>query len=369
MKKKKQLLSRLEKQNKLKEQNSVSSSRSHSFNNYKIQASQIISDSDSNSGSQNSQELKDQIDNNINNSIIMKKLKLTSRESTNLERKFSNNQNVIHTIPQSKSYTNLQIQTQKSKKNSSKEKIELKTPLEQSQLDKKMSFIQQNKILVKESFEQFKLEQSKLNQRGQNNGDLNCQLKNQIRSQSKKKTQKIKIVSELQQRKQQILNLENQNTEKIEDQILSTFYPNYQVKREIQDEKQIQWLLAQADQNMDEICEEFKNLELRQKTFGRFGFRTVEKEDNFFLRPVVKEFTGNDIKGSMNIIDLWTEQNIKKIMQQVELQKDKELLKKIAHMKMTQKSFQKSEDKKNIYLNRKEEKNLIPYRSFISQVP
>lgn len=59
----------------------------------------------------------------------------------------------------------------------------------------------------------------------------------------------------------------------------------------------------------------------RQKTFEKFGFKTVEKQDNIQLKPVIKEFTGGDAKGTMSISDLWSDKNIKKYLHDCKLVK------------------------------------------------
>ena len=47
------------------------------------------------------------------------------------------------------------------------------------------------------------------------------------------------------------------------------------------------------------------DIDARKKTFAKFAFKTIDKEDNIYLAPVLNSFSGNDPKGTMSSTDLW----------------------------------------------------------------
>ncbi len=84
-----------------------------------------------------------------------------------------------------------------------------------------------------------------------------------------------------------------------------------------------------------------KNLENRQKTFARFGFKTNEKEECEYLKPILGIFWGREPKGSMMVVDLWAKKNMRKYLDSCKLNKDKLFLSKIASIREKKSDFLK----------------------------
>ena len=82
-----------------------------------------------------------------------------------------------------------------------------------------------------------------------------------------------------------------------------------------------------------------KNIESRQKTFARFGFKTNEKDECQYLKPILDIFWGNEPKGTMLVIDLWAKRNMRKYLDSCKLTKDKLILSKIASIRQRKSDF------------------------------
>lgn len=88
-----------------------------------------------------------------------------------------------------------------------------------------------------------------------------------------------------------------------------------------------------------------KNIENRQKTFARFGFKTDEADECEYLKPILDIFWGNEPKGSMLVVDLWAKKNMRKYLDSCKLTKDKLILSKIASIRQKKKEFLKDSRK------------------------
>lgn len=88
-----------------------------------------------------------------------------------------------------------------------------------------------------------------------------------------------------------------------------------------------------------------KNIENRQKTFARFGFKTDEADASEYLKPILDIFWGNEPKGSMMVVDLWAKKNMRKYLDSCKLTKDKLILSKIASIRQKKKEFLKDSKK------------------------
>lgn len=76
-----------------------------------------------------------------------------------------------------------------------------------------------------------------------------------------------------------------------------------------------------------------KNVEEKHLTMLRFGFKTNERKENIYLKPLLKncsEDLGEKAKnGSMSVSDLWCEKNISKFLDRLGMTKDNLLLKRL----------------------------------------
>jgi len=65
----------------------------------------------------------------------------------------------------------------------------------------------------------------------------------------------------------------------------------------------------------------------------KFGFKTSEKKENIYLRPLLKncsEDYGDRAKnGSMSVCDLWSEKNLSKFLDRLGMTKDNLLIKRL----------------------------------------
>lgn len=88
-----------------------------------------------------------------------------------------------------------------------------------------------------------------------------------------------------------------------------------------------------------------RNIENRQKTFARFGFKTNEKEECQYLKPILEIFWGNEPKGTMMVADLWGEKSMRGYLGSCKLTKDKLMLAKIASIRQKKSDFLKGSKK------------------------
>lgn len=65
---------------------------------------------------------------------------------------------------------------------------------------------------------------------------------------------------------------------------------------------------------MEEYDNVFTQLKNKRKTFSKFAFKSHEKQDNVFIRPVLEDLAEGDHKGTMSVIDLWSDKNINKVV-------------------------------------------------------
>ncbi|KAL4492500.1 hypothetical protein ABPG72_005635 [Tetrahymena utriculariae] len=101
-----------------------------------------------------------------------------------------------------------------------------------------------------------------------------------------------------------------------------------QINLEDQIEYQCQNYESQSErQNETRIYNEF---EPRLKTFTKFGFKMIEKEQNDYLKPFMREFQANEPKGTMYVSDLWSDVNILKFLGNCRMIRDKLVLIKLA---------------------------------------
>ena len=103
-----------------------------------------------------------------------------------------------------------------------------------------------------------------------------------------------------------------------------------------------------------------KNIESRQKTFSKFGFKTDETDECHYLRPILDIFWGNEPKGTMMVVDLWGTKNMRKYLDSCKLTKDKLILSKIASVRQNKSDFLKDSKKlfSNLSQNTEETNNL-----------
>lgn len=52
-------------------------------------------------------------------------------------------------------------------------------------------------------------------------------------------------------------------------------------------------------------------MEQRKATITKFSFKQWEKDEDPFLKPVIKTFTSEKYSGTMNISELWTDKKIR----------------------------------------------------------
>lgn len=72
---------------------------------------------------------------------------------------------------------------------------------------------------------------------------------------------------------------------------------------------------VKRDETFGKANKKSKNKRL---TFLKFGFRTHEKKNNYYLQPLIKKVreafgeVAND--GSMGVVDLWSDRNVNRLM-------------------------------------------------------
>lgn len=138
-----------------------------------------------------------------------------------------------------------------------------------------------------------------------------------------------------------------------ESNILHKFFPDFQPSEGNHHSSLFEQILNQRNKSLDLI---FKTIQKKKKTFAQFGFKTQEKYDNSYLRPVIKNLTDEDIKGTMSVVDLWNDKNQMRFLGNCKLLRDKLMMIKISKQ-LERLSI--IETVKPIMLSRKEEQNLI----------
>ncbi|KAM3136616.1 hypothetical protein pb186bvf_011252 [Paramecium bursaria] len=92
----------------------------------------------------------------------------------------------------------------------------------------------------------------------------------------------------------------------------------------------------------------------KRLTLLKFGFRTHEKKNNYYLQPLirkVKEAFGDlAIDGSMGVVDLWSDRNVNRLMDAIEMTRDNLLLRRMGQ--------ERQQELENVILTRIEEKKL-----------
>ncbi|EAS04551.2 hypothetical protein TTHERM_00237660 (macronuclear) [Tetrahymena thermophila SB210] len=143
------------------------------------------------------------------------------------------------------------------------------------------------------------------------------------------------------------------------EQIMKDFFPNLTTKARFPEQlnKKNEELIQQKKKRIEQYDQIFNELKNKRKTFSKFAFKSYEKQDNAQIRPVLEDLADGDPKGTMGVIDLWSDKNINKFLGNCKLIKDKLLISKIAAIKKKRGFF--LDEKKPFLLSRKDELNLI----------
>jgi len=90
---------------------------------------------------------------------------------------------------------------------------------------------------------------------------------------------------------------------------------------------------------MKNYADIFPILYNRTKTFSRFVFKSYEVKNNPKISPILKCFSTQETNGSMNVIEMWPDQNISQFLGNCKLVKDKLFLLKLANNIKKRKMF------------------------------
>ncbi|EAR85272.2 hypothetical protein TTHERM_00470450 (macronuclear) [Tetrahymena thermophila SB210] len=166
--------------------------------------------------------------------------------------------------------------------------------------------------------ESIRSDNSKVNQQNQSDQQISQeqQIENQFQYSNKEQQQQLQ-----QQQYQQSQNSQVEQNESINKLFL--FYNTQAKKKKNADHERFQ----KRRQNETRIYNEF---EPRLKTFTKFGFKMIEKEQNDYLKPFMREFQANEPKGTMYVSDLWSDVNILKFLGNCRMIRDKLVLIKLA---------------------------------------
>ncbi|KAL4445918.1 hypothetical protein ABPG74_010910 [Tetrahymena malaccensis] len=186
---------------------------------------------------------------------------------------------------------------------------ELSTPKNNSNVEHNFS---NSSSIFKESSRSEKIS-SRFNLQSQNHKQINQEQQIENESQNTNNEQQY------QQQKQQKGQIDqNESINK-----LFLFYNTQTKKKKVAEPERFQ----KRRQNETRIYNEF---EPRLKTFTKFGFKMIEKEQNDYLKPFMREFQANEPKGTMYVSDLWSDVNILKFLGNCRMIRDKLVLIKLA---------------------------------------
>ena len=106
----------------------------------------------------------------------------------------------------------------------------------------------------------------------------------------------------------------------------------------------------------------------RLRTFGKFAFSTVEKDDHKDIVPFLNDLRSpTEPRGSMNIVDLWPSELQRTILKQTSLQNEKRMVEKFSfYFSKFKKNSYKGSEQKPVIFSKKEEnlyKNLIQMKN------
>ncbi|CAD8107286.1 unnamed protein product [Paramecium primaurelia] len=95
---------------------------------------------------------------------------------------------------------------------------------------------------------------------------------------------------------------------------------------------------TEIQQKRDETYGKVNNKSKTKKlTFLKFGFRMHEKKNNYYLQPLIKQVhdafgeLAND--GSMGVVDLWSDRNVNRLMDAIEMTRDNLLVRRMGKEK------------------------------------
>ncbi|CAK59197.1 unnamed protein product (macronuclear) [Paramecium tetraurelia] len=107
---------------------------------------------------------------------------------------------------------------------------------------------------------------------------------------------------------------------------------------------------VKRDQTFGVANKQSKNKRL---TFLKFGFRTHEKKNNYYLQPLIKKvrdvFGDAAIDGSMGVVDLWSDRNVNRLMDAIQMTRDNLIVRKLG---------KELNEADHFILNRNEEKKI-----------
>ncbi|CAD8111567.1 unnamed protein product [Paramecium sonneborni] len=107
---------------------------------------------------------------------------------------------------------------------------------------------------------------------------------------------------------------------------------------------------VKRDQTFGKANKKSKNKRL---TFLKFGFRTHEKKNNYYLQPLIKKVkdafgeVAND--GSMGVVDLWSDRNVNRLMDAIQMTRDNLIVRKLG---------KELNEQEHLFMTRMEEKKI-----------
>ena len=114
-------------------------------------------------------------------------------------------------------------------------------------------------------------------------------------------------------------NFLNKNPEKSQENLF--------IEKNLMEKKNFEIIKNNREKSLKYVLEK---VESKKKTFGKFAFKTFEiGENNLFKKLFLQNLCEREVKGTMNIVDLWSEKNIVSYLGKCNLIKDKIVISKI----------------------------------------